>query len=91
MMPMRFPRKSPQTEVSIRLRMETQGRPAFTGSTEEKHPPKETKKEEENLTRSRFGIQGRKKFHIEKVFSFEEYCKEIKVIKHGKGLIESGV
>ena len=53
-MPMRFPRKSPQTEESIRLRMETQGRPAFTGSTEEKHPLKETKKEEENLTRSMF-------------------------------------
>lgn len=90
-MPMRFPRKSLWTEESIRLRMETQGRPAFTGSAEEKHPPTETKKEGENLTRSRFGIQGRKNVHTEKVFSCEEYHKEIEVIKHGKGLIGFGV
>ena len=91
MMPLRFPRKSPQTEESIRLRMETQGRLAFTGSTEEKHPLKVTKREEENLTRSRLRIQGRKNFHIEKVFSWEEHCKEIEEIKHGKGLIGFGV
>lgn len=71
--------------------METQGKPAFTGSAEEKHPPTETKKEGENLTRSRFGIQGRKNVHTEKVFSCEEYHKEIEVIKHGKGLIGFGV
>lgn len=58
---------------SIRLRKDTQERPVLA---EEKHPPKETKKEEKNQKKSAFGTEGRKMFHIEPKFSCVKYCKE---------------
>lgn len=81
MMPLRFPRKSPQTEESIRLRMETQGRLAFTGSTEEKHPPKVTKREEENLTISR-GLESKGG----KTFTLKKFSVGRNIVKRSKKL-----